>query len=367
MEVLFNATTDNMDNFRGTLWDAKDFFEAHPPPTDPKNRREAHREIGQLIARGEKEIQDNRGIAVKVNEKIEAARLSVLQGLYGDGVKEVPKDEENLTKILENSSSIFKSVTSANESCGNERETGKTLFNDLFCLCVGDGDQSKNPHSPCSANFVSPQNGNGYNKGKWTQMKPGSSSQPALPVAKSIEKIMEECKKNKEENSMKKGMSELLKDFEEMIGKGDDQVKTDKSKKIFGHSGRGKGKGEVKECDGTVGSNNQGENSEKYNEKKICVDYSKHLKDNKYDIPWHNKFKNYTTIMKEAKSLEEKILKNRADLLLLKSQAWVAYSREKDDETSNLDDMNVSNLFDGARVPPSFPFPSLLLFLFMIL
>ncbi|CCD14898.1 Variant surface glycoprotein [Trypanosoma congolense IL3000] len=360
MGVLFNATTDNMDEFRKTLWVTKDFFKAHPPPTDAGNRKKAHREIGNLIDKGEKKIQDSRKVAEKVNEKMKEAKLSVAQGLYGENVTEVPKDEGNWTKVRNNTGSVFVSNTSAKESCGNESTTtGKTLFNDLFCLCVGEG--GNEAKAPCNGDIVPPKNrGYGGKEGSWTQLKYGGGGSPALSLAESIKKIEEVCSKNKEDN-LKRGMLGLLKEFEDMIEKG---TKDPAMKKIFGHSGR-RNKKEVTTCDGSGGSKGNGDEKGSEN---ICVDYTRHFKDNKYEIPWHEKFKNYSTLMKQAKKLEDQILKNRADLLLLKSQAWVAYSREKDDEATNLDDMNVSNLFDATQPPSSFPsFPFLFPFLFLIL
>ncbi|CCD17743.1 Variant surface glycoprotein [Trypanosoma congolense IL3000] len=394
MQVLYNATTENMNEFRKTLWVTKDFFEAHPPPTDAGNRKNAHSEIGNLIDKGENIIQDSRKIAEEVNEKIKEAKLSVAKGLYGENVKEVPKIGENWTAAQSDAESIFVDKESAAQSCGNETAAaGKTLFNDFFCVCVGEEDLKA--HAPCSAAFLSPESGNNNccNKecckskpcygddycrtenccakkdcckccGSWTQLRHEKWQNPPLSVAESIEKIMDECDRNKEENLMKNGLPALLKDFEEMIGKG--EAKKD-GNKIFGHSGRKKGNNgksnEVTKCDGKkgVGTGNKDSNEN------LCVDYTKHIKGDKtYDIPWHKKFKEATEKMKEVKKIEERILKNRAALLLLKSQAWIAYSREKDDETSNLDDMNVSNLFDGARLPFSFSsLPYLFLYLFL--
>ncbi|CCD13003.1 hypothetical protein, unlikely [Trypanosoma congolense IL3000] len=64
------------------------------------------------------------------------------------------------------------------------------------------------------------------------------------------------------------------------------------------------------------------------------------------------KNQNYYTIMDEAKMIKDKILKNQAEILLRKSKAWIAYSRDNADETSNIDDMNVSHFFDVGKINP---------------
>ncbi|CCD14177.1 Variant surface glycoprotein [Trypanosoma congolense IL3000] len=371
MTVLYNATTGDMDDFRKTLWDTKDFFEEHPPPTHSESRKRAHREIGNLIKKGEEKIEENKKIAEKVNEKFNEAKLSVAKGLYGEHVTEVPKDDKNLTEILTNTSSIFGHNTSAKDSCGNggANEAGKTLINDLFCVCAGEGLEAERP---CHPKIWPPKSWKDKGQGSWTLIKFGSVGTPTLVPSfnESFQKIEHVCREEMMANDVNsKDMTALLREYVEMIGMGN--KKTKKDKKIFGHSERNKGnKGanQVEECTGT-GSNDNFDGPEKHNNN-ICVDYSHNLKDEKtktYNITWHEKFKNYTKIMQDAKKIEERILKNRAALLLLKSQAWVAYSREKDDETSNLDDMNVSHLFDATQLPPSFPFPFLLfLFLFLI-
>ncbi|CCD12193.1 Variant surface glycoprotein, partial [Trypanosoma congolense IL3000] len=150
MWVLFNATTDNMDDFRKTTWETKDFFQEHPPPTHSENRKRAHREIGHLIKEGEKQIEENRQLAKQVNDKIEAAKLSAAQGFYGEHVRRIPKNDRNLTEILNDTESIFNHHERSRESCGGKnKSTGKTLLNDFFCVCVGAGvDDSDGPCSP---------------------------------------------------------------------------------------------------------------------------------------------------------------------------------------------------------------------------
>ncbi|CCD16323.1 Variant surface glycoprotein [Trypanosoma congolense IL3000] len=358
MQVLYNATTDNMEDFRRMLWVTKDFFQEHPPPTHSESRKRAHREIAQLIDEGERKIEENLELASQVNQNIESAKLSAAQGFYGEHVESVPKNDGNLTEVLDNTTGIFNHNESPSQSCGENStlRAGKTLLNDFFCVCVGDG--GKESDAPCSGYLLPPRKGNS-NAGGWKKMKYETASKDALEFHESIKKIEGVCKNTLEETS-RKNILGLLDEYEKMIGKGTNEP--DK-KKIFGHSGR-KNKGEVSKCDGS--GNGGGTNNNEKNNAQICVNYSHNQNgDGKYNIPWHTKFRNYTTIMKEAKKLEDQILKNRAALLLLKSQAWVAYSREKDDETSNLDDMNVSNLFDGARLPfsSSFHFPFLFLFL----
>nr|CCD21850.1 VSG [Trypanosoma congolense IL3000] len=381
MTVLYNATTGSMKDFGNSLWGTKEFLKEHPPPTDPKNREEAHRQIGNLIDKGEKKIEENKKIALEVNEKINEAKLSVAKGLYGEHVTVMPKDDKNLTEILNNTESTFVSSKSAAESCGHKegknKPAGKTLINDLFCVCVGDADDAQ---GPCHQNIWSPKSWpgrggcNGNDNCKWTQIKfgPDDSRNPPLIQSfnESFQKIERLCREEMMQGNVKpENMAGLLREYVGMIGMGD--KKTKKEKKIFGHSERnkgGKGKNQVEKCTGEKGEWSSNDPEKKNNN--ICVDYTNNKSEDgkTYNITWHTKFKNYTKIMQDAKQIEERILKNRAALLLLKSQAWVAYSREKDDETSNLDDMNVSNLFDGARVPPSFPFPFLfpLLYLFMI-
>ncbi|CCD17654.1 hypothetical protein, unlikely [Trypanosoma congolense IL3000] len=147
-------------------------------------------------------------------------------------------------------------------------------------------------------------------------------------------------------------MPALLEEYVEMIRK------VDKDKRIFGHSGRGK-KEEVTTCTGEQGKH--GSDKEKNNEK-ICVDYGQNFKNGQYEIPWHNKFKEASERMNEAKKLEDKILQNHAEIVLLQSRAWIAYTLEKEDQTANLDDMNVSHLFDGAKLTHEIP----LSFIFLI-
>ncbi|CCD12551.1 Variant surface glycoprotein [Trypanosoma congolense IL3000] len=370
IEVLYNITTGNMNNFGKMLWKTKDFLTDYPPPTDPKNREEAHREIGKLIKDGEKKIEENKKIAEEVNQKIEEAKLSVAKGLYGEHVTVVPKDDKNLAEILNNTGSTFEDNKSAADSCGNvsTKPAGKTLINDLFCVCAGVGD---NAEGPCHPKIWPPKSWKDKN-GKWTLIKFGlSKDKPQLIQSfnESFQKIEHVCREEMIKRNVKpKNMDALLREYLWMIEMGD--KKTKKEKKIFGHSERnkgGKGKNQVEKCDGSQGSWDY-DDPEK-NNNNICVDYTKNQNknDKTYNITWHEKFRNYTEIMREAKKIEERILENHAALLLLKSQAWVAYSREKDDETSNLDDMNMSHLFDGTKIPFSFPFLFLFTFLFMIL
>ncbi|CCD13837.1 Variant surface glycoprotein [Trypanosoma congolense IL3000] len=373
MEVLYNATTSNMNEFRKTLWVTKDFFEAHPPPTDPKNRQDAHREIAQLIRDGEKKIEENQKIALEVNNKINEAKLSVARGIYGEHVTVVPKDDKNLTEILNNTGSTFVSNTSAKESCGHnggKDKAGKTLINDIFCVCIG-GD-ANDAEGPCHPKIWPPKSWQGSKEGKWTLIKFGlSKDTPKLIPSfnESFQKIEQVCREEMIQGNVKpENMDALLRAYLGMIDMGNKKTNKD-TKKIFGHSERsagGKGNNQVEKCTGEQGSSHETD-PEKYNEN-ICVDYTnnQNKNDKTYNITWHEKFKNYTKIMQDAKIIEEGILKNRAALLFLKSQAWVAYSREKDDETSNLDDMNMSNLFDGTKLPFSFPSLTYLL-LFMIL
>ncbi|CCD14124.1 Variant surface glycoprotein [Trypanosoma congolense IL3000] len=139
MTVLYNATTDDVNEFRKTLWDTKDFFEEHPPPTDAKNRQAAHREIEQLIKEGQEKVEENKKIALEVNEEINEAKLSVAKGISVDELKELPKQNGNLKKILKKPESIFNDHNSATTSCwGNEKDTaGKTLLNDFFASACG--------------------------------------------------------------------------------------------------------------------------------------------------------------------------------------------------------------------------------------
>ncbi|CCD11663.1 unnamed protein product [Trypanosoma congolense IL3000] len=382
IDVLHQATTENMEDFRKMLWETKEFLEKHPPPMQLKNRQEAHREIGMLIADGERKIHESRGLSEKANEEMKKAKLSAVQGLYGDEVKEVPRGEANWTAVRTDTKSIFVDVSSAKKSCGNESNaTGKTLINDFFCVCVGEGFDEK-VNAPCHDDIMPPKavkcpnndccekdcckdgcctsscENNCCNCGCWTQMGHKGDERKVLNFSESIKKIEDICKDTLEEN-LRKNMLSLLVEYQDMIGKGTNDSTT---KKIFGHSGRKK-KEEVTTCDGTQGSNSDS-HKEKYNEK-ICVNYKNNYnKGNKtYSISWHNKFKNYFMIMKKAKNIKEKILKNRAQLLLLKDKAWTAYTREKDDESANLDDMNMSHIFDGWKLNSVFPFPYLFLIL----
>ncbi|CCD15763.1 Variant surface glycoprotein [Trypanosoma congolense IL3000] len=361
MQVLYNATTDDMGDFRKMLWERKDFFEKYPPPTDAKNRHVTHREIGQLLMEGEKKIKENRELAEKVNQKMEEAKLPATKGMYGDNVKGVPKEDGDWTAILNDNASIFGSASRAEDSCGNgEKTAGKTLINDLFCVCVGG--EADNAEGPCHPKIWPPKSwkDNG-GTGEWTQIKYGTGNlKRTRSFLESIEKIEKVCDTLLEEKDRTRNMPALLDEYVKMIGKGDENVKKNKENKIFGHSGRSKERGEVKECDGRQGSQSA-EGSGKNNEK-ICVDYTATLKQHK-EIPWHTKFREASDKMDQTKHLEEKILKNQADLLLLKNKAWIAYTREKEDDTANLDDMNMSHLFDATQPPPSFPLPHLLLIL----
>ncbi|CCD15515.1 Variant surface glycoprotein [Trypanosoma congolense IL3000] len=348
MEVLYNATTANMKDFGNSLWDTKEFLKEHPPPMNPQNREDAHREIDKLIKEGEKKIEENKKIAEGVNKEINSAKLSVAQGIFGDEVKELPKQDGNLTKILNNTGSIFNHHESPSQSCGDgNKETGKTLLNDFFCVCVGDGD--KESAGPCSPHILPSKHGNESNGG-WKKMKIKSGE--AFQFNESFKHIEKVCTEELVvEKQPIKNMDALLDEYVGMIGAG--PAKEANGNKIFGHRGRGRGHdnaNKVTKCDGT-GSTGDYDKADYHNEN-ICVDYTNHTQDGiNYNIPWHNKFKSYTDFMKEAKKLEDQILKNRAALLLLKTEAWLAYSREKDDETSNLDDMNISNLLDGTQLP----------------
>ncbi|CCD12529.1 Variant surface glycoprotein [Trypanosoma congolense IL3000] len=374
MEVLYNATTGNMDDFGKMLWKTKEFLKEHPPPTNPKNRRETHREIQDLIDKGEKIIQDNRDLASHINQKVEKAKLSVAKGIYGNHVTVVQKEDGNLTKILSNTSGIFNSNTSAKDSCGNESAgAGKTLLNDFFCVCVGEGDHES--AGPCHSDLVPPRGDNTHCckedcdkeccedseccKCAWTQMKYSSENNP-VNLTESLEKIEEVCRDLLGEKKETKKIPALLEEYVGMIGHGGAKERQNKTH-MFGQSGWGAEdttiEDKLKEC---TGSGDVG-NGDWKNNNKICVDYTKNYNEGTrtYDIPWHTKFREASEKMDQAKQLKDQILKNRANLLLLKSQAWVAYNREKDDETANLDDMNVSQLFDGSML--RFPSPYLFL------
>ncbi|CCD14267.1 Variant surface glycoprotein [Trypanosoma congolense IL3000] len=360
MQALHNATTENMNEFRKRLWVTKDFFQEHPPPTRPENWEKTHNEIGQLIKEGEKEIDKNRNLAKQVNEKIEAAKLLLAQGIYGDHVMELPKNDGNYTKVLENTNSIFNDENSASKSCGNTQEkAGKTLINDLFCVCVGDADDAQ---GPCHQKIWPPKSW-GYtgSTGNWTQIKYGPGYPTLIPsFSESFHIIEQVCWENMTENDFKsENITALLEQYVSLIGKGNDGVKQNKN--IFGHSTRSKNRGQVKECDGKQG--NWHHNGPEKKNDKICVDYTRNLQGKKYDIPWHNRFKEAAEKMQEAKKIEDRILENSAALLLLKTKAWAAYSREKEDENSNLDDMNISNVLDVAQIPSSLPLSYLSIFL----
>ncbi|CCD14247.1 Variant surface glycoprotein [Trypanosoma congolense IL3000] len=355
MEVFYNATTENINDLLKTLWDMKDFLKEHPPPMQLENRKQAHREIKYLIIDGEKKILENREIALEVNKKIKEAKLSVAQGMYGETVTQVPKEDGNFTDILSNTDSIFENNTTAKESCGHKGETsvGKTLINDIFCLCVGEGKDDGTSEAPCHKNILPPKKNR--NNGGWTTMRHTSDRNNAISTAESFEKIEKVCLSLLKGKEQAKDMPALLEEFLEMIGKGSTK---NNGNKIFGHSGRRiKNNGNnVTECTGagTTGDGGQPD----YHNDKICVDYTNNFKEGKnYKILWHNKFKNYYTFMDEAKIIEDKILKNHAEILLLKSKAWIAYNREKEDHTANLDDMNESQLFDGAQLTHIIPFP----------
>ncbi|CCD13339.1 Variant surface glycoprotein [Trypanosoma congolense IL3000] len=357
MQVLHNATTKNMKEFQKTLWDMKDIFQEHSLPTRPENWEKTHNEIGQLIMEGEKEVDKNRNLAKQVNEKIEAAKLLLAQGIYGDHVMELPKNDGNYMKVLENTSSIFNDENSASKSCGNTQEkAGKTLINDLFCVCVGDADDAQ---GPCHPNIWPPKSW-GYtgSTGNWTQIKYGPDYPTLIPSFNESLHIMEQvCWENMTENNVKsENITALLEQYVSLIGKGNGGVKQNKN--IFGHSTRSKNRGQVKECDGQQG--NWHHNGPEKKNDKTCVDYTHNLQGKKYDIPWHNKFREAAEKMKEAKTIKVRILKKRAALLLLKTKVWAAYNREKDDETSNLDDVNLSNLLDGTQLPSFSPLLSYL-------
>ncbi|CCD15261.1 Variant surface glycoprotein [Trypanosoma congolense IL3000] len=365
MEVLYNATTDNMNDFRRTLWDMKDFLKEHPPPIRLENRRKAHSEIKKLIIKAEREITENREIAVEVNKEKDAAKWLVLQGMYGDNVKDVPREEGAWTDMRNNSENIFVNNTSAAESCGNNSAAGKTIFNDFFCVCVGEG--VEDTEGPCHPGIMAPkralknnkhcyEDANSDNCTKWTEMKHHSSSIPPIPLVQAIGKIEQRCRIEIGKEEKVKDIPNLLKEFIELIGVGEAKNGTD-AENIFGHSGRIKGNGNnnVNQCTGAGITGNKGQPD--YHNDRICVDYTKNLKEGKtYEIPWHNKLKEAFDKMQEAKKIEDKIFQNHADILLLKTKAWTAYSIEKDDETINLDDMNISSIFEGAQLPPLFPF-----------
>ncbi|CCD13935.1 Variant surface glycoprotein, partial [Trypanosoma congolense IL3000] len=334
VEVLYNTTTEDMDDFGNSLWETKDLLEKHPPPMQSQNRKLAHRELKKFITEMERKILENRQTTVEVNKKIEEARLPVAQGLYGDKVKEFPKEEGSMTDVRNNTQSIFNDPIAASQSCGNENETGKTLINDLFCVCVGEGDDAD---GPCHPKIWPPKSwhSNG-GQGGWKQIKYGLGTLKVVPsFLESIEKIEKVCKKLIKEKRHTRNMPALLKEYMGMIGLGTNES----IKKIFGHSGR-QDKSKVTKCTGGSGSDESGSDKEKKNEN-ICVDYTKTIENCK-EIPWHKKFKEASDKLNEAKTLEDRILQNCAEIVLLKGKAWAAYSREKDDQTSNLDDVNVS-------------------------
>ncbi|CCD14513.1 Variant surface glycoprotein [Trypanosoma congolense IL3000] len=337
MEVLYNATTDSMNEFGKMLWKMRNFFEEHPPPMQLKNRQEARKEIGMLIADGERKIQENRHISRVINKKMEEAKVSVLQGMYGQNVKGVPKDDGEFITILRDKESIFVDNTTVGNSCGKHSASGKTLINDIFCVCVGEGNTDGNSVGPCHTDILPPRKNN--NDGRWTQMKYEKWDKDPIPLTESVEKIEYVCRELLGVNNKKGNMPALLQEFVGMIGKG--EAKPSKNN-IFGQSGRIKGNGNnnVTECTGAGKTGYSGTSD--YHNENICVDYTHNYKNNKYEIPWHNKFKHSLHIMKEAKEIEGKVLQNRAEILILKTKAWCAYGREREDETANIDDISVT-------------------------
>ncbi|SCU69681.1 expression site-associated gene 2 (ESAG2) protein, putative [Trypanosoma equiperdum] len=237
------------------------------------------------------EIDRNRRRAMRESSKAEE---SMMKAVYGDLVDEAYKTNRPIDDIMEtNKSLLFNSNESALESCGsNGNETGKTLVNDFFCVCVGEAKDEANSSSyyynghssPCRTYLRRPE------KNKWT----GMSNECALAE--------EKCEVNSSMTLkdawqvVKRGCvyrhiacnSKLLKaaleEFDKFVNMKQDKFQVEG---VFGHVNDTSK--ETFLCDG-------------HRPGTTCVNYKHTL--SRGGIPWHNRLTNATKNMEDMEKYE---------------------------------------------------------------
>ncbi|CCD16739.1 Variant surface glycoprotein [Trypanosoma congolense IL3000] len=347
MEFLERATGPDVTNFEGGIWKMKKFLKEHPPPEGEEARKVANEEIRQLLQKAEdvkKRSDQNRKSAIG---PWESAQLKVLQAVYGEQANNLTKYLDTHVNFTSNTEKIFESNTTANYSCGGGgdgdgtepnkgKAVGKTLINDIFCLCVGEC----NWGNPCHDDIGSPNKAThrkrrqfncsaDTNKGGWTQIKYKAGSKTALSFTESWEAIKKSCDDVLKLEKFDIEINATLTEFDKLLH-GDNQ--SDRNRVILGYKFNHT---EISyKCIGNAARLGGWEQSLGYqppSEHQTCVDYTHTIKE-KEDIPWRRKIKeamNYTTEMEYIVAEEQTYL---AELIKLKNSAWVAYNKEKDEE-----------------------------------
>nr|CCC93442.1 unnamed protein product [Trypanosoma congolense IL3000] len=363
MEFLERATGIDVSNFESSVWKMKKFLKEHPPPEGEEARKAANEKIRQLLQKAEdvkKRSDQNRKSAIA---PWESAQLKVLQAVYGEQATKLTKYLGTQVNFTSNTENIFENSSDANYSCGADgtessegRPVGKTLINDIFCLCVGEC----NLGNPCHDDLGSPNKatyktkGKSINcstdktKGKWSQIKYKTGSQTALSFTESWEAIKKSCDDVLQLEKFNIEMNATLMEFEKLLH-GDN--KSDSGRKILGYEFN-----HTKlsyKCIGNATQLGSWDNDLGYRvqkEHQTCVDYTHTLKTNK-EIPWRKKIReamNYATEMETIVAEEQTFL---AELIKLKNSAWMAYNKEKDEEFYEIEnyDYNKEELADFPK------------------
>ncbi|CCD16814.1 Variant surface glycoprotein [Trypanosoma congolense IL3000] len=347
MELLERATGPDVSEFESSVWKMKKFLKEHPPPEGEEARKVANEEIKQLLQKAEEvreKSDQNRNSAIAPWEN---AQLKALQAVYGDHIENLTKYLDTQVNFTNNTEKIFESIEGANYSCGGSDGTdpnkgkavGKTLINDIFCLCVGEC----NLGNPCHDDIGSPNKAvykqsrsprhidcsKDKTKGKWTQIKYKMGSQTALSFTESWEAIKKSCDDVLKLEKFDIEINATLTEFEKLLH-GDSQSGT--GRKILGYEFN-----HTKlsyKCIGNVTQLGDKDNNLGYRvqkEHQTCVDYTYTL-NTKKEIPWRKKIKealNDVTEMEYIVAEEQTFL---AELIKLKNSAWMAYNKEKDEE-----------------------------------
>nr|CCC93345.1 unnamed protein product [Trypanosoma congolense IL3000] len=351
MEFLERATGPDVSNFESSVWKMKKFLKEHPPPEGEEARKVANEKIRQLLQKAEdvrKRSNQNRESAIT---PWEMAQLKVLQAVYGDHIKNLTKYLDTHVNFTSNTGDIFDSSEGANYSCGadvtepkNGKTVGKTLINDIFCLCVGEC----NWGNPCHDDIGSPNKASykrkkwfscdtDANKGEWTKIKYKTGSKTALSFSESWEAIKKSCDDVLRLEKFDIEINATLTEFDKLLH-GDNQ--SNSGRMILGYKFNHT---EISyKCIGNatqLGKWNSSLGYQPPSEHQTCVDYTHTLKTKK-DIPWRSKIKeamNYTTEMEYIVAEEQTFL---AELIKLKNNVWMAYNKEKDEEFYEIENYN---------------------------
>ncbi|CCD15460.1 Variant surface glycoprotein [Trypanosoma congolense IL3000] len=364
MEFLERATGPDVSKFENSVWKMKKFLKEHPPPEGEEARKVANEEIRRLLQKAEEvreKSNQNRNSAIAPWEN---AQLKVLQAVYGEQATNLTKYLGTQVNFTSNTGDIFEDNDTANYSCGGGEGTdfnkgktvGKTLINDIFCLCVGRCNLGNPCHddigSPYKAVYKTREKGINCSKdtspGAWTQIKYKTGSKSALSFTESWEAIKKSCDDVLKLEKFNIEMNATLAEFEKLLH-GDKE--SDRSRKILGYEFN-----HTKlsyKCIGNATQLGDKDNTLGYRvqkEHQTCVDYTYTLKNNN-DIPWRKKIKEAMNCITEMETIVAEEQTYLAELIQLKNKAWMAYNKEKDDEFYEIEnyDYNKEELADFLK------------------